>query len=89
MQQQVVAEVVVGIAPHGVDVVRFTRHAAAHLRVFELDQEARPLHAVVVRLAALRMARPGEGELLESGALQALQVQPRGLLRQTLDVRRR
>ncbi len=54
LAQQVAAEIILEIAPDGMHVV------AIVLRVVELDEEGRPLHAVVVLLAALDTACPGE-----------------------------
>ena len=56
--QQVHAEVAVEIAPDGVDVVGVV------LRVVVFDQERRGLHAIVVRVALLGPAGPGEINIL-------------------------
>ena len=52
LAQQVAPEVAVEVAPDRVDVI------AVVLRVVELDQERRALHAVVVLLPALDRAGP-------------------------------
>ena len=60
--EDVVAEVVVGVPPDAVDMV------TAHLRVFELDEEAGALQAVVMRCPALLAASPAEVDVLNAGA---------------------
>jgi hypothetical protein len=62
LAQQVAAEVILEIAPYGMYVV------AVVLGVVELDQEGRTLHAVVVLLATLDTARPGECDVPGSGS---------------------
>src|SRR5581483_8999969 len=54
LRQQVKPEVAVEVAPDAVDVV------AVVLRLVELDQEYRRLHAVVVQVVAIDAARPRE-----------------------------
>src|SRR5690606_14001882 len=63
LAQQVAAEVAVEIPPDRVDVVR----PVLRVRVFE--EEGRALHAVVVRLALLDAAEPGEDDLVEARLL--------------------
>ena len=58
--ENVVAEIVVGVAPHGVDVV------AAILRRVVLDQEARTLYAIVMLCPARRRSRPGEAQIFDA-----------------------
>ena len=59
--QQVAAEVAGVVAPHAVHVV------GVALRVVVLDEERRPLDAVVVRLALGLAAHPDEADAVESG----------------------
>ena len=54
LAKEVAAEVAIEVPPDRVHVV------AVVLRVVELDQERRALHAVVVLLAALELAGPRE-----------------------------
>ena len=64
LAQQVAAEVAGEVAPYRVDVV------AVVLRVVVLDEERRALDPIVVLLAALDRARPGEGDLLDARLAQ-------------------
>jgi hypothetical protein len=64
LSEHVAAEVVLGVAPHGVDVI------ASPLRVVVLDQEPRPLQPVVVRLARLDAACPGEMQAIQSAVIE-------------------
>src|SRR5438105_622842 len=61
LSEQVFAEIVGGVTPDGVDVVGVV------LGVVKLDQERRPVHAVVMPLPRLHDAGPGEMNLLEPG----------------------
>ena len=61
LAEQIAAEVAGEVAPDGMNVV------AVVLRVVELDQERRALHAVVVFLASLRLPGPRERNLLDAG----------------------
>jgi hypothetical protein len=63
-----------------VDVVR------AVLDVVVLDHERRPLHAVVVGLAALEAAGPGERDLVLARLLGLLEVLARQLAAQAVGV---
>src|SRR5919204_5018999 len=65
LPQQIASEISLEVAPHRVDVVRVV------LRVVVLDEEGRPLHAVVVFLAALGVAGPREADLLDAGLPEA------------------
>src|SRR5688572_3536946 len=58
--QQVAPEIAAEITPHAVDVV------AVVLRAVVLDQEQRPLDAVIVRPPALGAAGPAEMDLLDA-----------------------
>ncbi len=60
LAQQIFAEVVGGVAPHRVNVVGVV------LRVVELDQERRPVQAVIMRPPRLDVARPSEMDVLET-----------------------
>ncbi len=72
-REQVLAEVALGVAPDGVDVVGLVLGAVV------FDEEARGLQAVVVGLARLDAARPGEAHGREAAVRQ-----PRALLRRQL-----
>src|SRR5215207_11747819 len=61
--EQIAAEVVAQVAPHGVDVIR------VGLLVVVLDEDRRSMDAIIVRLANLGAARPGEAQLAESTVL--------------------
>src|SRR6185503_7355019 len=63
LPQEIASEVAVEITPHRVDVVPVV------LRVVELDEERRALHAVVVLLTALDRSGPREGDVLDPGFL--------------------
>ena len=62
--EQVRAEVVPGIVPDGVDVVGVV------LRIVQLDEQRRPVDAIVVGLAGLERARPGEVAIVVDGGGQ-------------------
>ena len=74
--QHVVAEVVRRVAPHRVDVV------AVSLGVVVLDEQRRSLDAEVMPLPGFGGARPGEGEVVQPGALQVVQLGPGHLVGQ-------
>ena len=57
LPKEVLTEVTVEVAPHGVDVVGVV------LRVVELDQEVGRLNAVVMRVALIDTARPSEVDI--------------------------
>ena len=59
--EEVAAEVAFEVAPDRVDVI------AVALRAVVLDQERRPLHAVVVLRALFGGAEPGEADRVEAG----------------------
>src|SRR5262249_10259158 len=66
--EDVLAEVARGGVPDGVHVI------GAGLGVVVLDDECRPLDPIVVRLAALEAAGPGEGDLVPARLLGLLEV---------------
>src|SRR5262245_2454741 len=68
--EEVGAEVVPGIAPHGMDVVGVV------LGVVVLDEERGPVQAVVVGLSRGERAGPGEEHAPETGLVQAAQFLP-------------
>src|SRR5260221_510074 len=62
--QEIAAEVAVEVAPDGMDVV------AVVLGIVELDEKRRALHPVIVLLTAFEIARPGEGDFVETGRFE-------------------
>src|SRR5688572_1459257 len=66
--EEVVAEVVLEVAPDGVDVIGVV------LGVVVFDEEGWAVDAVVVGLAGLELAGPGEADLVVAGLLDAEEV---------------
>ena len=71
--QQILAKILGEVAIHAVDMIGVV------LRVVVFDQERRPLNAIVMPLAALQSAGPGEVNVFLPGIGDPLQVDFRDL----------
>src|SRR5262249_41423248 len=79
--QQVRSEIAVEVTPHRMDMVCLI------LRVIVLYQEGRPLDAIIVRLARLRTASPGERDISKLSSSEPLHSRRRDFRRHIVCVK--
>src|SRR5262249_35811955 len=79
--QQVRSEIAVEVTPHRMDMVCLI------LRVIVLYQEGRPLDAIIVRLARLRTASPGERDISKLSSSEPLHSRRRDFRRHIICVK--